>query len=253
MWISFMGIAAVITIVLTVMALRTSTDAWSDNDSNLIPTASPSMILDDCLLPNSEILRSTRYVQLKAVLQKELAQHDPTVFEEPCSPYDLALSWLADEDEMQLIPQAGIATHQRFGLALLSIGTNIHLMNFLPQLSNYQWLSDRSECDWLGVTCANQESHFDIITGIEVRDPAFGTVTAIEIRDLDLTGQIPNELGIFLPFLRTYPRCTLMRLNYMYIRKPPRTLHQCLCGSFMFIFHYSGKSHIAHVLVKCPL
>eukprot|EP00978_Attheya_sp_CCMP212_P036326 scaffold163840_cov59-Attheya_sp.AAC.2 len=200
--VSFMGIAALITIVLTIMVFTLgdeSTDASSDTDSNLIPTASPSLtiMLHSCSPSNGQIVRSTRYVQLKAVLQKELAQHDPTVFEEPCSPYDLALSWLADEDEMQLIPQAGIAVHQRFGLALLSFTTKMHLMDLLPQLSidlDYQWLSDQRECEWFGVTCANQESHFDIITGISVRDPDFGTVKAIEIRDLVLTGHIPNEL-----------------------------------------------------------
>jgi len=207
--VSFMGIAALITIVLTIMVFTMgdeSTDASSDTASNLIPTASPSVspttMLNSCSLPNRQIVHSTRYVQLKAVLQKELAQHDPTVFEEPCSPYDLALLWLADEDEMQLIPQAGIAVHQRFGLALFSFTTKMHLMDLSIDL-DYQWLSDQGECKWFGVTCANQESHFDIITGISVIDPAFGTVTAIEIRDLVLTGHIPNELGIFLPFLQT--------------------------------------------------
>eukprot|EP00978_Attheya_sp_CCMP212_P029887 scaffold107933_cov34-Attheya_sp.AAC.1 len=117
--VSFMGIAALIMIVLTIMVFTMgdeSTDASSDTDSNLIPTASPSL----------------------------------TIMLHSCSP------------------------------------------------SNGQI----RECEWFGVTCANQESHFDIITGISVRDPDFGTVKAIEIRDLVLTGHIPNELGIFLPFLR---------------------------------------------------
>jgi hypothetical protein len=129
--------------------------------------------------------RSGRYQALKGVLETT----GVTSFHKPCTPQDFALTWLADQDELQLQPDEAnnsSALQQRFAVAVLFFSTN-SVQTFssadTQQISNPWLISSTTECNWIGIACRND------------------TVTAIWLSELDLDGTIPYEFTAFLPNL----------------------------------------------------
>eukprot|EP00978_Attheya_sp_CCMP212_P018006 scaffold48719_cov76-Attheya_sp.AAC.5 len=146
----------------------------------------------------------------------------------PCSPRDLALSWLADMDPMQLwLPStnattsssssmATTSTHklsQRYALALLFYSTSGHDR----WISKTSWLSETSVCQWTGVICDPSSSEQAVGGGggttttaattiSPLPNPALlpNTVVHIQLSRNGLEGTIPPEvkllshLGTFL-------------------------------------------------------
>eukprot|EP00978_Attheya_sp_CCMP212_P044757 scaffold321389_cov28-Attheya_sp.AAC.1 len=70
--------------------------------------------------------RTDRFQALQSVLETQLVDYDPTAFDDPCGPHNFALQWLADEDGLQLEPDAMEAVYQRFVVALFYFSTNMY-------------------------------------------------------------------------------------------------------------------------------
>eukprot|EP00978_Attheya_sp_CCMP212_P037440 scaffold176269_cov72-Attheya_sp.AAC.1 len=182
------------------------------------PTASPTEMnhyyCDETrLLPaiDSKTIatRTDRFQALQSVLETELVDYDPTAFDDPCGPHNFALQWLADEDGLQLEPDAMEAVYQRFVVALFYFSTNMysthlashsnqvhfstnmystHLASHSNQVQS-PWLSAEPECTWFGITCRNMQI-FDT-----------NKIISIELPSSHLKGSIPNALVFHLDSL----------------------------------------------------
>jgi hypothetical protein len=174
--------------------------------------------------------KSDRYKSLVHWAIRALEDEDPTIgpilipdhdlseqaesWAWPCSPRDLALSWLADMDPMQLwLPSSfsssssstTTSTHelsQRYALALLFYSTSG------PDrwISRTSWLSETSVCQWTGVTC-NPSSSDQAVgggTGTAAADTSSqpnsvllpNTVVRIQLSRNGLEGTIPTEVKL---------------------------------------------------------
>jgi len=168
-----------------------------------------------------EIPRSERYKDLKVFFELQLylkeddLSSDGMIFQDPCGPHDLALMWMADVDEMQLLvsptDDAAAATTsdgsnpsttkdtaaallQRFAVVLLSFSTKMQSTKLVTErddLLSKPWLSkDEHECNWHGIKCRNN-NFFE------------NTISFIEIPDARLRGSIPNSITQLIPYIAT--------------------------------------------------
>uniref|UniRef100_A0A7S2UCZ7 Leucine-rich repeat-containing N-terminal plant-type domain-containing protein n=1 Tax=Attheya septentrionalis TaxID=420275 RepID=A0A7S2UCZ7_9STRA len=164
-----------------------------------VPTASPTERNQYCdetrLLPAIDsgpiATRTDRFQALQSVLETELVDYDPTAFDDPCGPHNFALQWLADEDEMQLEPDAMEAVYQRFVVALFYFSTNMYSTILASHSNRVQipWLSREPECTWFGITCTTSQKF------------ATNKIISIELPGIYLKGSIPNALVFHLDFL----------------------------------------------------
>eukprot|EP00978_Attheya_sp_CCMP212_P011109 scaffold27164_cov35-Attheya_sp.AAC.1 len=185
-------LAAVGIMVVTLMSDKTANTAniFTDKGANTSEGATPTPVhycaRNGTLLVETpkKIARTTRYKDLKAVLESVL---NPTVFDEPCAPNDLALTWLSNEANLPFVSDAAI--YQRFAVTLLYFSTKMQSTKLAAPLKkmNDTWLSVEGECLWHGISCAN--------------DPAVDTVVGIELADFGLEGSIPDGLVVLLPHL----------------------------------------------------
>jgi hypothetical protein len=133
-----------------------------------------------------DLTRTERYNELKLVLQAALREEGDS-FDDLCSSHDLALTWLADYDGVDVDPRETARIHQRFATAQFYFSTQIPIIDVTPstKLTPFNWLlDDVSECQWSGVTCNSQSA-----------------ITAIQVEHTGLRGTIPNELAFLLPSL----------------------------------------------------
>jgi len=159
------------------------------------PTAAPTMGYtcngDGSLHPEAkEFKRSERYQALKAVLELQLSEYEDEpllIFDQLCGPYDLALTWLADQDNIRLAPTAKRGVYQRFASALLYFSTRMQSTTLAAHSDQvvHPWLSKEHECLWFGISC----------------NLRFKFITRIELPKLFLAGSIPHELPLLIPQL----------------------------------------------------
>eukprot|EP00978_Attheya_sp_CCMP212_P012752 scaffold31886_cov66-Attheya_sp.AAC.11 len=161
------------------------------------PTAAPTMGYtcngDGSLHSEAkEVKRSERYQALKVVLELQLSEYEDKpllIFDQLCGPYDLALTWLADQDNIRLAPSAKRGVYQRFASALLYFSTRMQSTALAAHSDQvvHPWLSKEHECLWFGISC----------------NLRFKFITRIELPNLFLVGSIPDELPILIPQLTT--------------------------------------------------
>eukprot|EP00978_Attheya_sp_CCMP212_P013171 scaffold33042_cov50-Attheya_sp.AAC.1 len=135
--------------------------------------------------------RTDRFQALQSVLETELVDYDPNAFDDPCGPHNFAVQWLADEDELQLEPDAMEAVYQRFVVALFYFSTNMYSTILASHSNRVQipWLSGEPECTWFGITCTKTQIF------------ATNKIISIELPGIYLKGSIPNALVFHLDFL----------------------------------------------------
>jgi hypothetical protein len=203
------------------------------------PTASPTKInhyyCDDTrFLPaiDSETIvkRSDRFQALQSVLETGLVDFDPVAFDDPCGPHNFALQWLADEDALQLEPDAMEAVYQRFVVALFYFSTKMYSTFLANHFNHVQspWLTGEPECIWYGITCTNTQV---LVTN---------KIVSIELADVDLKGSIPNALMFHLDLLG---RCFIVLctfgayrfIMFMYLSSLP-TINVCVLRSVFHMF-----------------
>eukprot|EP00978_Attheya_sp_CCMP212_P015740 scaffold40779_cov57-Attheya_sp.AAC.3 len=151
------------------------------------PTVTPRYICDtnDTLTTD----RTTRYQAFQSAIESSLKESAPFFFDEPCSTHDFALAWIADYDNLDLSPTETTRINQRFAVGLLYYSTT---MSSDPEVTRsidplfFQWLSNKHECTWTGITCDENSS-----------------IIGIELSHLKLEGSIPNEMPPLLPVLIT--------------------------------------------------
>ena len=91
----------------------------------------------------------------------ETVTTDESVLMNPDSPQGLAFLWLVEIDPAQVDPCSYEGVEQRFILATLYYATTTDGSSWEAAAG---WLTEAPECDWMGVTCQN-----DQVTGIELR------------------------------------------------------------------------------------
>eukprot|EP00978_Attheya_sp_CCMP212_P030325 scaffold111055_cov52-Attheya_sp.AAC.4 len=146
--------------------------------------------LETGVLSNPEaLIRTERYFQLKLVLQAALREQGDT-FDDLCTSHDLALTWLADHDGLEIDPNETAQVHQRFATAQFYYSTQLPVVVLKPstKLTPFNWLLNLPECQWSGITCNSENA-----------------ITGIQVESTGLRGTIPNELAFLLPSLRTLP------------------------------------------------
>eukprot|EP00978_Attheya_sp_CCMP212_P031970 scaffold122791_cov33-Attheya_sp.AAC.4 len=192
-------IAAILFIIITVVepgkriksARKGRDNIFVGTVQDSFPTIAPTTMIRHCIYDTfkreepEQIARTVRYVALRTVLEIELEGGNPSVFNTPCAPHDLALTWLADKDPRQLMHEEDTSLFQRFAASLFYFSTNMRF-NDLPVES--PWLSREHECLWFGITCRNSSTRVNIID-------------AIYLPNLQLAGSIPNQLDTLMPFL----------------------------------------------------
>jgi len=175
------GLAAVLT--------RSAENITDGSEGGLIdaPTVSPrSYICDrnDTLTTD----HTTRYQAFQSAIESSLKESTPFFFDEPCSPYDLALTWIADYDNLDLSPTETTRINQRFAVGLLYYSTTLssdpNVTRSIDPLI-FQLPSTKHECTWTGITCDKNSS-----------------IIGIELSGLKLEGSIPNEMPPLLPVLK---------------------------------------------------
>ncbi|KAL3784569.1 hypothetical protein HJC23_010693 [Cyclotella cryptica] len=112
--------------------------------------------------PSSQPSISIRYAIETHVLQRNATFDEMTTTDRRL----LALDWITAKDKMNLVA-SDANLFQRYILALLAF-----------ELSNFRWLSDINECNWIGVECDTN-----------------GQVVALELIGTGLDGTIPAEIG----------------------------------------------------------
>mmetsp|Transcript_6574 Transcript_6574/g.11795 ORF Transcript_6574/g.11795 Transcript_6574/m.11795 type:complete len:369 (-) Transcript_6574:29-1135(-) len=158
-----------------------------------VETTIPTILFEHCdtngtfLLDSPEdMARSIRYSELRFLMELEWEEDSSAVFDGAlCGPHDLALTWLADVDLMQLniisLEDNNRMVRQRLAMAILFFFTDMPI-RFLKHL----WMNPTSECLWQGILCNTD-----------------GYVTKIELSNFDLAGPIPELLFPLLPSLLT--------------------------------------------------
>uniref|UniRef100_A0A7S2XM33 Leucine-rich repeat-containing N-terminal plant-type domain-containing protein n=1 Tax=Attheya septentrionalis TaxID=420275 RepID=A0A7S2XM33_9STRA len=198
--LSTLFVSAIAAIVFTLVYTRGEEDGNREfRGTSGAPTASPTERNQYCdetrLLPAIDsgpiATRTDRFQALQSVLETELVDYDPTAFDDPCGPHNFALQWLADEDEMQLEPDAMEAVYQRFVVALFYFSTNMYSTILASHSNRVQipWLSREPECTWFGITCTTSQKF------------ATNKIISIELPGIYLKGSIPNALVFHLDFL----------------------------------------------------
>eukprot|EP00978_Attheya_sp_CCMP212_P027658 scaffold93170_cov32-Attheya_sp.AAC.2 len=202
-WVEFgLFIALAVGVMLIMLTLvepskRAKSNSGGDKAqggiAEVFPTLAPTTMIRHCNRGNifvgkpEKITRTARYQAIRSVLEIKLEQYDGAVFNKTCEPHDLALSWLADKDRLQLITHVGgTAMYQRFAAALLFFSTDMQTKSWLADSS---WLSHRHECLWKGITCGKNSSIF------------VDRIHTIHLPNQNLAGSIPNEFNLLLPFL----------------------------------------------------
>eukprot|EP00978_Attheya_sp_CCMP212_P003592 scaffold7523_cov47-Attheya_sp.AAC.1 len=149
--VAVLGIVVVATVVHDGNA---STPNFDNERSTDFPTGSPLVKhhcdMEGLVLDNQDqerIRRTQRYNDLKLVLESAVKGNDTIIFNRPCEPHDMALTWLADIDTLQLTSEINIAVCQRFAVALLYFSTSMQKATAMPLKKNDDhWLSAENEC-----------------------------------------------------------------------------------------------------------
>jgi hypothetical protein len=90
-----------------------------------------------------------------------------------CTPTNLALIWLAKDDENSFYPEQQLIN--RYILGIFHVATN-----GFEWLNKIGWLTDVTECQWFGVTC----------------DDGGTIITGLKLPDNGLKSTIPSEIGL---------------------------------------------------------
>jgi hypothetical protein len=89
-----------------------------------------------------------------------------------CTPTNLALIWLASDDEVSLYSEEQLIN--RYILVILHVA-----MNGSGWVNSMDWLSSSTECQWFGVWCDDE-----------------GKITVLNLPDNGLESTIPSEIGL---------------------------------------------------------
>lgn len=116
------------------------------------------------------------------------------------SPEELALSWLIDQDGLQIDASLADRVIQRYAIAVLFYGLGPGTLQNTRTASD--WLSDVDECNWKNVTCENG-TLINLIPeeqGLQGSVPSdVGLLTATQALSLSLNkvqGELPTTIGL---------------------------------------------------------
>jgi len=152
----------------------------------LPPTLPPVIVSAECIdiVADVQSERFRRFSENLGITEFDLSQRK-------------ALCWLADSDELQVNPNENTIAAQRFALATFYFSTT---PNDSVGLASSNWLTAQSECEWLGVTCMNDEVQMLDLTGqslVGTIAPELALLSGLSTLVLDqneLTGVLPEEI-----------------------------------------------------------
>jgi Leucine-rich repeat (LRR) protein len=139
----------------------------------------------------AEQSRSERIVALIKSITYSTA---PLVYPSSATVEATALTWLIDQDPLQLHVGNSTQLQQRYALAALYFSGT--------WANDNRWLSAANECDWVGITCTDEKS----VSGVNITNATTGGPIPVDLAllsNLQLlslyenqhTGTIPTELG----------------------------------------------------------
>jgi hypothetical protein len=209
------GIFLVVVIVGAVgagvgVALSGSEDDSSESESRPIevsaPTQAPGQVTPQCGFNGRRIDPDITKLSDNALARYEMLVEDFAAqvvldFTEPvnpddyCTPTNLALIWLASDDESALYSEEQL--RNRYILGILHVATN-----GFGWVNSMGWLSGLTECQWFGVICDDGGK----ITGLQLPDnrlqpsipSEIGLLSGLQTLDLQkngLVGQVPTTIG----------------------------------------------------------
>jgi hypothetical protein len=196
-----MTVAGIVGLVALLIRSESITDG-SEGTLTDNPTMSPRSYLcntNDTLTTD----RTTRYQAFQSVIESSLRESTPFFFDQPCSPHDLALTWIADNDNFDLSPTETSRINQRFAVALLYYSTTMSSDLEVTRSTDpffFQWLSNKHECTWTGITCDKNSN-----------------IIGMKLSHLKLEGSIPNEIPPLLPVLSKWLWLLFLALHISFL------------------------------------
>jgi hypothetical protein len=176
-------------------------DSFESSEAEIrsIPTQAPVQVAPQCnfqgIDPNIAKLPGDALARYEMLLEDFAAQVVPD-FTAPvnpddyCTPSNLALIWLASDDENSLFSEEQL--RNRYILGIFHVATN-----GVGWLNKTGWLTDATECQWFGVTC----------------DDGGKIITELKLPDNGLKSTIPSEIGLLSGLQGLYlPRNELVGL-----------------------------------------
>jgi hypothetical protein len=148
-----------------------TTETPTNVPTTMTPSSTPSTIL---------------YSQIISIIRS--ASTNPDQFNDRDSYESQAAHWVKNNSTIDLLNNEKII--QRYTIALLDLSLNTKFTIALPPID---------ECEWIGITCQNEDDTAATATDFGTVTNAFSysPISSIIWNDLNMTGQqIPNDIGL---------------------------------------------------------